>query len=112
MKSLTRMLVFLLFALLAASFAQPLIVGVSWANFQEERWKIDERAIREQLGRMGATYISADAQSSSEKQLNDIDALIARGAKALIILLGTRMPSCPPLTRPRPPEFRWWPMTV
>ncbi len=79
----------LILVLLSVGLSQSprrLVVGVSWANFQEERWKIDERAIREQLGRMGADYISADAQSSSEKQLNDIDALIARGANALIIL--------------------------
>lgn len=86
MKPFTKVMVLLWFALAVPAFAQQIIVGVSWANFQEERWKIDERAIRDQLGRMGATYISADAQSSSEKQLNDIDALIARGAKALIIL--------------------------
>ncbi|HEU4741891.1 MAG TPA: D-xylose ABC transporter substrate-binding protein [Meiothermus sp.] len=77
----------LVLLLAVPAFAQKkVIVGVSWANFQEERWKIDEAAIRQQLGRMGADYISADAQSSSEKQLNDIDALISRGANALIIL--------------------------
>lgn len=77
----------LVMLLAVPAFAQKkVIVGVSWANFQEERWKIDEAAIRQQLGRMGADYISADAQSSSEKQLNDIDALISRGANALIIL--------------------------
>ncbi|PZA07213.1 MULTISPECIES: D-xylose ABC transporter substrate-binding protein [unclassified Meiothermus] len=79
--------ILLVLLLAAPALAQKkVIVGVSWANFQEERWKIDEAAIRQQLGRMGADYISADAQSSSEKQLNDIDALISRGANALIIL--------------------------
>ncbi len=34
----------------------------------------------------GAGYISADAQSSPSKQLTDIENLIARGAKALILL--------------------------
>jgi D-xylose transport system substrate-binding protein len=63
-----------------------MIVGVSWSNFQEERWKTDEAAIKGALEKAGATYVSADAQSSSEKQLNDIDSLIAKGAKALIIL--------------------------
>jgi len=33
----------------------------------------------------GDEYISADAQSSSEKQLSDVDALIAQGANVLII---------------------------
>ena len=61
-------------------------VGVSWSNFQEERWKTDEAAIKGALEKLGATYISADAQSSAAKQLTDIEALIANGADALIIL--------------------------
>lgn len=62
------------------------IVGVSWSNFQEERWKTDEKAIRDQLAKAGAAYASADAGGSPEKQLGDIDALIAKGAKVLIVL--------------------------
>src|SRR5436190_12453094 len=62
------------------------IVGVSWSNFQEERWKTDEKAIKEQLAKSGAAYVSADAGGSPEKQLGDIDSLIAKGAKALIVL--------------------------
>jgi len=62
------------------------IVGVSWSNFQEERWKTDEKAIKDQLAKLGGTYVSADAGGSPEKQLADIDGLIAKGAKALIIL--------------------------
>ncbi|WP_353474469.1 D-xylose ABC transporter substrate-binding protein [Salipiger sp. H15] len=61
-------------------------VGVSWSNFQEERWKTDEAAIKSALEAAGATYISADAQSSSSKQLSDIESLMAQGVDALIIL--------------------------
>ena len=61
-------------------------VGVSWSNFQEERWKTDEAAIKAALDAAGATYVSADAQSSSAKQLSDVESLIAQGADALIIL--------------------------
>ena len=61
-------------------------VGVSWSNFQEERWKTDEAAIREALDAAGAEYVSADAQSSSAKQLSDIESLIAQGVDALVIL--------------------------
>lgn len=63
-----------------------LTVGVSWSNFQEERWKTDEAAIREALEAAGAEYISTDAQSSSAKQISDVESLIAQGADALIIL--------------------------
>ncbi|WP_349365044.1 MAG: D-xylose ABC transporter substrate-binding protein [Roseitalea porphyridii] len=61
-------------------------VGVSWSNFQEERWKTDEAAMREALEAGGASYISADAQSSSAKQLSDIESLIAQGADVLVLL--------------------------
>ncbi|MES2935859.1 MAG: D-xylose ABC transporter substrate-binding protein [Pseudomonadota bacterium] len=69
-----------------AVIAKDLVVGVSWSNFQEERWKRDEAAIKGELAKLGAKYISADAQGSNEKQLADIEGLIARGASALIVL--------------------------
>jgi len=47
----------------AAAHAQ-LVVGVSWSNFQEERWKTDEAAIKAELAKRGATYVSADAGGS------------------------------------------------
>ncbi len=61
-------------------------VGVSWSNFQEERWKTDEAAIQAALRAAGANYLSADAQSNPTKQLSDIDSLLARGVRALIVL--------------------------
>ncbi len=70
----------------AAAQAQDITVGVSWSNFQEERWKTDEAAIRAALEEAGAGYVSTDAQSSSAKQLSDVESLIAQGVDALIIL--------------------------
>ncbi len=70
----------------SAALAEGLTVGVSWSNFQEERWKTDEAAIKAALEAAGATYVSADAQSSSAKQLSDVEALMAQGVNALIIL--------------------------
>ena len=69
-----------------ASLSLAQTIGVSWSNFQEERWKTDEAAMKAVIEEMGAEYISADAQSSVEKQLSDIEALITRGADALIVL--------------------------
>ncbi len=64
-----------------------LIVGVSWNNFQEERWALrDEPAIKAVLDAAGAQYISTDAASSAEKQLTDVEQLITQGADAIIIL--------------------------
>lgn len=62
------------------------VIGVSWSNFQEERWKTDEAAIKAAIEKVGGTYLSADAQSSPAKQLTDVESLISRGAKALIVL--------------------------
>lgn len=70
----------------SAALAQSLTVGVSWSNFQEERWKTDEAAIKKALEAAGATYVSADAQASAAKQLTDVESLIAQGVDALIIL--------------------------
>ena len=66
---------------------EDLVIGVSWNNYNEERWaKADEPAIQAALDEAGATYISSDAGSSAEKQLEDVENLISQGADALIIL--------------------------
>jgi D-xylose transport system substrate-binding protein len=62
-------------------------VGVSWNNYNEERWALhDEPAIQQALQACGAEYISADAGSSAEQQLADVENLISQGANAIIIL--------------------------
>ena len=68
-----------------AALAEGKKIGVSWAQFQEERWKIDEAAMKAAIEAAGNEYVSADAQSSAEKQLSDIDALLSQGVDALII---------------------------
>ena len=78
--------VIVLLSLCSMARAEGKIIGVSWANFQEERWKTDEASMKATIEAAGDTYISADAQSSSSKQIADIDSLISQGADALIIL--------------------------
>ncbi len=73
-------------ALASAAFAEGNVIGVSWSNFQEERWKTDEAAMKAAIEANGDTYISADAQASASKQLTDVESLIAQGADALVIL--------------------------
>jgi D-xylose transport system substrate-binding protein len=63
------------------------IVGVSWNNFQEERWaKWDEPHMQAALAEGGATYVSNDAKSSAETQASNVENLISQGARVLIIL--------------------------
>jgi D-xylose transport system substrate-binding protein len=69
----------------SAALAEGKKIGVSWGSFQEERWKIDEAAVIAALEAAGNTYVSSDAESSSAKQLTDIEALIAQGVDVLII---------------------------
>jgi D-xylose transport system substrate-binding protein len=72
--------------LVATAEAKDKVIGVSWSNFQEERWKTDEAAMKAAIEAAGDKYISADAQSSAAKQLTDVESLISQGANALIIL--------------------------
>ncbi len=70
----------------SASMAQ-VVIGVSWNNHNEERWgKWDEPAIKGVVEAAGGKYITTDANSSADKQLTDIENLIAQGANAVIIL--------------------------
>jgi D-xylose transport system substrate-binding protein len=63
------------------------VVGVSWNNYQEERWaKFDEPAIKDAVEAGGGSYISNDAKSSAETQASNVENLISQGANVLIIL--------------------------
>src|SRR6266851_992101 len=62
-------------------------IGVSWNNYQEERWaKWDEPAIKKAITDAGGKYISNDAKSSPETQASNVDNLISQGAKVVIVL--------------------------
>ena len=62
-------------------------IGVSWNNYQEERWaKWDEPAIKKAITDAGGKYISNDAKSSAETQASNVDNLISQGAKVVIVL--------------------------
>jgi len=63
------------------------VIGVSWNNYNEERWaKWDEPAMKAAIEAGGGRYISTDAGSSEEQQIADVENLISQGADALIIL--------------------------
>jgi D-xylose transport system substrate-binding protein len=62
-------------------------VGVSWNNYSQERWKkADEPAMQKAIAAKGGKYERADANDKAEQQLTDIDTLINKGAKVLIVL--------------------------
>ena len=71
----------------ASTAAKACTVGVSWNNFQQPRWAAhDEPNIKKTVEAGGGTYIDADANLVNEQQLTDVDTLISKGAKVLIIL--------------------------
>jgi len=70
----------------SAALAEGKKIGVSWSNFQEPRWKFDAAAMRSSIQRDGNEYITANAEASTEKQLNDIRTMIDAGVDALVIL--------------------------
>jgi len=71
----------------APSAAAGCVVGVSWNNYQEERWaKWDEPALKAAIEAGGGSYISNDAASSSEKQASNVENLISQGATVVVIL--------------------------
>jgi D-xylose transport system substrate-binding protein len=72
---------------MVAAQDDEVIIGVSWNNYNEERWlNSDEPAIKAAVEAAGGTYVPTDAKSSAEAQLNDVDQLITQGADVLIIL--------------------------
>ncbi len=71
----------------ASAAAGECVVGVSWNNYQEERWaKWDEPALKAAIEAGGGSYISNDAKSSAETQATNVENLIAQGANVLVIL--------------------------
>ena len=71
----------------AAGGGGDCVVGMSWNNYNEERWaKHDEPAIVAALEAGGCEYIQSDAGSSEEQQITDVENLIAQGADVVMIL--------------------------
>ncbi|MET0663320.1 MAG: substrate-binding domain-containing protein [Ilumatobacteraceae bacterium] len=71
----------------AAGGGGDCVVGVSWNNFQEERWgKFDEPAMKAAIEAGGGSYVSNDAKSSAETQASNVENLISQGANVLVIL--------------------------
>ena len=69
-----------------SAMAKDIVVGVSWNNFQEERWKTDEAAIKAALDAVGREVHLDRRAGRPTKQLADVDSLIIQGANVLIIL--------------------------
>jgi D-xylose transport system substrate-binding protein len=67
--------------------AKPCKVGVAWATFQEERYKLrDEPGIKGALEAGGATYVSGgDGQNKADVQASQITTLLAANINVLVL---------------------------
>ena len=74
------------FAFSAVAEAKDKTICVSWKTFQEERWKIDEAAIKAVVEAAGNTYVSTDAQGSAQKQAADIESLIGQNVDVILVV--------------------------
>ena len=74
-------------------------ICVSWRHFQEERWRIDEAGIKSVVEPAGYEYASADAQADPQKQLTDVESLLASGCAVAIILAQDSKAVLPALDR-------------
>jgi D-xylose transport system substrate-binding protein len=84
----------------ASTAAAPCTVGVSWNNFQQPRWAAhDKPNIQKTVEAGGGSYIDADANLVNEQQLTDVDTLISKGAKVLIILAQSNTAILPALKK-------------
>ena len=60
---------------------------MSWNNFQQPRWAAhDKPNLQKTVEAGGGKYLDADANLSGEQQLTDVDTLISKGAKVLVLL--------------------------
>lgn len=61
-------------------------IAVSWKTFQEERWKVDEAAIKAVVEAASNKYVSTDAQLSAAKQLTDIEGLVTQKVDVILVV--------------------------
>ena len=74
------------FSLATVAVAKDKTIAVSWKTFQEERWKTDEAAIKAVVEAAGDKFISADAQTSAQKQAADIEGLITQKVDVILVV--------------------------
>ncbi|GAB4198734.1 MAG: D-xylose ABC transporter substrate-binding protein [Roseiflexaceae bacterium] len=61
-------------------------VGLSFSDFATERWKNEEQLMRKLLEEKGYEVISQEANHDVKLQNDQIDNMVAQGAKALIVI--------------------------
>jgi D-xylose transport system substrate-binding protein len=63
-----------------------ILIGFSIEAMNGERWQTDMEAFRTRARELGAEMISADAKGDDERQLQQVQEMIRKGIKALVLL--------------------------
>jgi ABC-type sugar transport system substrate-binding protein len=65
--------------------AGPVKIGVSYASLDIEFFLLYQKGIQSKAKELGVELVEADSQYDSEKQVNNIESLIAQGVSAIIV---------------------------
>lgn len=68
-----------------SSLASDQLIGVAWDNLSQENNRTLEAVIKSAIEAQGNIYYPVDALGSGTKQISDIEALIEKGVKSIII---------------------------
>ena len=66
--------------------AEEIIVGLSFSDFATERWKNEEVLMTQLLEEKGYKVLSQEANHDVKMQNDQIDNMVAQGAKAIIVI--------------------------
>ena len=64
----------------------PLLVGLSLDTLKEARWQADRDLFVARAGELGAEVLVQSANSDDTRQMQDVEALLSRGVKVLVIV--------------------------
>src|SRR5687768_14301971 len=70
----------------AAAQAADVLVGFSFTSFEHFRWAHDRRYFETRANELGMKYIIQGAEEDVSKQDAQVDAMLAQGIKALVIV--------------------------
>lgn len=70
----------------AAQSGDRILIGFSIEAMNGERWQTDMDSFTNQAKKMGAEVVSADAHGDDERQLQQVQEMIRKGIKALVLL--------------------------
>jgi D-xylose transport system substrate-binding protein len=65
---------------------EPVVIGLSLGTLREERWLMDRDYILQRATELNAIVNVESADSDAEKQISQIEKLVAKGVKAIIVV--------------------------